>query len=238
MMTRCLRRVALHGLCFGQRCGSRTGGSSARQQPTTAPVDRVYGVQLTTDDGYHTAPAAAETADGTVHVAWVQYVEGRATRSSVPQPDSRGRQDAGASRRCTSSRQARAVHPPGARGAAAMSCRASGPQPPEANRVGIWFSHFTDGKWSQAARLLPDESAAASEPRDRRRADGKVAVVYQFTTARTTTSTSSAGPPAVEPMPSRSATARATTGTPSPRSTRRATAARRLTARSPTATTT
>src|SRR5687768_4749613 len=47
------------------------------QQPATAPSDRVYGVQLTDDNGYHTAPAAAETADGAVHLAWIQYVEGQ-----------------------------------------------------------------------------------------------------------------------------------------------------------------
>ena len=48
-----------------------------QQQPATAPADRVYGVQLTDDSGYHTAPAAAETTDGAVHVAWIQYVEGQ-----------------------------------------------------------------------------------------------------------------------------------------------------------------
>src|SRR5688500_6415226 len=48
-----------------------------QQQPATSPMGRAYGVQLTDDSGYHTAPAVAETADGSVHVAWIQYVEGQ-----------------------------------------------------------------------------------------------------------------------------------------------------------------
>src|SRR5215510_6876266 len=47
-----------------------------KEQPATAPSDRVYGVRMTEDEGYHTAPAAAETANGAVHLVWTQYVEG------------------------------------------------------------------------------------------------------------------------------------------------------------------
>jgi hypothetical protein len=42
----------------------------------------VYGVQLTEDNGYHTAAAATETADGAVHLAWIQYVPAGAIPSS------------------------------------------------------------------------------------------------------------------------------------------------------------
>src|SRR4051794_38871729 len=42
-----------------------------REQPATQPSDRVYGIRVTEDEGYHTAPAAAE-AGGAVHLVWIQ----------------------------------------------------------------------------------------------------------------------------------------------------------------------
>src|SRR5687768_6107928 len=54
-----------------------------RQPPTTAPADRVYGARLTSTEGHHAAPSAAEAADGTVFVAWVMYVEGQGDMVAV-----------------------------------------------------------------------------------------------------------------------------------------------------------
>src|SRR4051794_24485347 len=58
-----------------QQDGQPKKKQQKKEQPATAPSDRVYGVRMTEDEGYHTAPAAAETADGTVHIVWIEYVE-------------------------------------------------------------------------------------------------------------------------------------------------------------------
>src|SRR6187397_1991939 len=51
--------------------------AKVEKKPSTAPSDRVFAARMTAEDGYHTAPSAAETKDRVVHVAWVQYVEGK-----------------------------------------------------------------------------------------------------------------------------------------------------------------
>src|SRR5687767_7349118 len=70
----CLLMLAVSLEAAKPQAGKKPGKKA--QRPATAPVDRIFGARLTDNEGYHNAPAAAETSDGIIYVAWVQYVEG------------------------------------------------------------------------------------------------------------------------------------------------------------------
>jgi hypothetical protein len=57
------------------------------QQPATAPSDRVYGVQLTDDSGYHTAPAAARIEAPVERLYQAGWVEPEAEETESPEDD-------------------------------------------------------------------------------------------------------------------------------------------------------
>src|SRR5688572_29665556 len=134
----------------------------ARQTPSTAPADRVYGARLTSTEGYHNAPAAAEAADGTVYVAWVMYVEGQGDMVAV-RGQFRGPQRSRVTpTHILSSKPGQYIRPVIAASGDQLICQWT--ETAESNHAAIWFSHFRDGKWSKAARLLPDEKQPHQNP--------------------------------------------------------------------------
>jgi hypothetical protein len=149
-----------------------------KQQPATQPSDRVYGVRMTEDEGYHTAPAAAETANGVTHLVWIQYVEGAgdtiATRSHVRGPG----KTHGTGIQTLSSKPGQFIRPVLAASGDELACFWT--ETAENNRSCIWTSRFTGGKWTAAERLLPNESHSHQNPEVAGTAGGKFAVVYQI----------------------------------------------------------
>jgi hypothetical protein len=149
-----------------------------RQQPSTAPADRVYGVQLTDDSGYHTAPAAAETARGDVHVAWVKFVDGQGD-TVVTRAHARAAGKTSATpERVLSHQPGQFVRPVLAASGDDLICLWT--ETAENNRACIWYSRFFGGQWVKAERLLPDESRAHQNPEIAAAPGGRFAVVYQM----------------------------------------------------------
>src|SRR5688572_17246622 len=149
----------------------------ARQTPSTAPADRVYGARLTSTEGYHTAPAAAEAADGTVYVAWVMYVEGQGDMIAV-RGQFRGPQRSRVTpTHILTTQPGQYIRPVIAAAGKDLLCLWT--ETAEANRSAIWFSHFRDNKWSKPARLLADEQRAHQNPEIAASSDGAIAAVYQ-----------------------------------------------------------
>src|SRR5687768_13852629 len=141
MITRCFlaslvcRMCALVNTADAGRAQQRR--PQQRQQPSTAPADRVYGARLTSAEGYHAAPAAAETADGTVYVAWVMYVEGQGDMVAV-RGQSRAAQRSGVSpTQILSPKPGQYIRPVIAATGEQLICMWT--ETAEANRAAIWF---------------------------------------------------------------------------------------------------
>jgi hypothetical protein len=149
-----------------------------KPQPSTQPSDRVYGVRMTEDEGYHTAPAAAETADGAVHLVWIQYVEGAGdtivARSHVRGPG----KTKGTGIQTLSPKPGQFIRPVLAASGDDLACFWT--ETAENNRSCVWTSRFTGGKWTAAERLLPNESRPHQNPEVAGTVGGKFAVVYQI----------------------------------------------------------
>ena len=185
MMTRCFVVAAV--VCSFCVLTNTAGAGRAqqrrpqqqRQQPSTAPSDRVFGARLTSTEGYHAAPAAAETADGTVYVAWVMYVEGQGDMVAVRGQFRSPQRSRATPTQILTPKPGQYIRPVIAATAAGEQLVCLWTETAESNRAAIWFSHFRDGKWSKAARLLPDEQKAHQNPEVTARSDGTIAAVYQ-----------------------------------------------------------
>src|SRR3954467_10992277 len=147
-----------------------------REQPATQPSDRVYGIRVTEDEGYHTAPAAAE-AGGAVHLVWIQYVEGVgdtvATRAHARSAGKTGATPV----QTLSPKPGQYIRPVLAASGDELACFWT--ETYENNRACIWTSRFTGGKWARAERLLPKETNSHQNPEVAATAGGKFAVIYQ-----------------------------------------------------------
>src|SRR5688572_20532405 len=184
MMTRCLVVAAVMCSFFVLTNPADAGRAQLRPQchgqPSTAPSDRVFGARLTSTEGYHAAPAAVEAADSTVYVAWVMYVEGQGDMVAV-RGQFRGPQRSRATpTQILSPRPGQYIRPviaAGGAGGEQLVCLWT--ETAEANRAAVWFSHFKDGNWGKAARLLPDEQKAHQNPEVTASSDGTIAAVYQ-----------------------------------------------------------
>ncbi len=151
--------------------------AKAAAKPATVPSDRLFAARLTAEEGYHTAPSAAETKDGVVHVAWVQYVEGQGDQVVI-RDQVRTEPRGGLTKQITlTSGPGQYIRPVLAAAGDQMWCLWTETQ--EENRSIIWFSHFDKGQWSKATRLLPNEKVPHQNPEIAASADGKVAIVYQ-----------------------------------------------------------
>src|SRR5688500_362583 len=180
MMTRCFV-AALMCAFFVLPSSADAGRAQQRRQgqgqPTTAPTDRVYGARLTTAEGYHAAPSAAEAADGTVYVAWVMYVEGQGDMVAV-RGQFRGPQRSRVTpTHVLTAKPGQYIRPVIAASKDQLLCLWT--ESAESNRSAVWFSVFGDGKWSKPARLRPDEQRPHQNPEITASADGHVVAAYQ-----------------------------------------------------------
>jgi hypothetical protein len=159
----------------------------ARQQParkaTTAPAGIVYGARLTPAEGYHTQPAAAETADGTLWTAWVQYDPGAGDRV-LARHQLRGAARAGLSPVAVlTPAPGQYVRPVLAPLGDDLLCLWTATA--ESDVSAIWYARHTAGEWSAPRRLLPDQKAAHQNPEVAAGPNGQLAVVYQSHNGRT-----------------------------------------------------
>lgn len=149
-----------------------------RAKPATAPVDRVYGMQVTTSEGYHNNPAIAEVEGDAVHTAWVMYVEGKgdAVVSRI-HTNSKGKSELSPIK-ILSSHQGQFIRPVIAASKGELLCLWT--ETTEDAHAAIWFARFTGGRWSPAQRMLADEKAAHQNPEITAMPGGGFACVYQF----------------------------------------------------------
>lgn len=177
----------------GKKPGARAGAGRKQQanaaaagrpkpkapKASTAPTDRLYGTRITETEGYNNQPTIAQTEDATIHTVWVMYVEKQGDSIVTRQMNTPNAPQASMGPiKILSARQGQYMRPVIAASKDQVLCLWT--ETMESDRAQIWFSKFVDGKWSAAARLLPDEKMAHQNPEVVATEDGTFAVAYQI----------------------------------------------------------
>jgi hypothetical protein len=140
-------------------------------------IRKLEGARLSAGKTYDNQPACAETPEGTTWVAYVRYANRGADEVVAV-----SRKDGKVSEPRSLTEPGQYVRPALAAQGNDAWCVWTRTEP--ARVASVWYSRLSNGAWTPAARLVPEETRAHQNPEIAAAPDGRVAVAYQVHTGK------------------------------------------------------